>query len=138
MKHSWLSFEQFARLLKLLYQFGYGEAGVHVVNAFTGCRDEAKINAGTCSKPERHSKLQISIMEMLGFDYFYFASKVVNLLIFQNLNTCHLGRTSFCENKHDCVLFSCSQAVILENLMFRKQFCRGRRPETNLKLWHWW
>lgn len=78
---------------------------MHMVNAFTRCQDEARINAGTASKPARHSKLYMSILEMLEFDYFYFASKVVNLLIFQDLNTCHLGKTSFCEDKHDWFVF---------------------------------
>lgn len=78
---------------------------MHMVNAFTGCQDEARINAGTSSKPARHSKLYISVLEMLEFDYFYSASKVVNLFIFQNLNTCHLGKTSFCEDKRDWSLF---------------------------------
>lgn len=55
-------------------------------------------------KPARHSKPYISILDMLAFDYFYFASKVVNLLSFQNLNTCHLGRT-FCEDKDDWFVF---------------------------------
>lgn len=51
---------------------------MHMVNAFAGCQDEAKINAGNSSKPARHSKLYISILEMLEFDDFYFALKVVN------------------------------------------------------------
>lgn len=42
---------------------------------------------------------------MLEFDYFYFASKVGNLFIFQSLNTCHLGKTYFCEDKHDWFVF---------------------------------
>lgn len=78
---------------------------MHMVNAFTGCQDEARVNSGTSSKSERHSKLHISILEMLEFDYFYFVSKVVNLLIFQNLNTCHIGKPSFCEVKHDWFVF---------------------------------
>lgn len=78
---------------------------MHMVNAFTGCQDEARINAG---KPGRQSKLYISILEMLEFDYLYFASKVVNLLIFQNLNTCNLGKTSFCEDKYDWFVFLCT------------------------------
>lgn len=73
---------------------------MHMVNAFAGCQDEAKINAGNSSKPARHSKLYVSILEMLEFDDFYFALKVVNSLIFQDLNTCHLGKT-FGEDKHE-------------------------------------
>lgn len=78
---------------------------MHMVNAFTGCQDEARVNAGTSSKPARHSKLYISILEMLEFDCFNFASKVVNLLIFQNLNTCQIGKTSFCKVKHHWFVF---------------------------------
>lgn len=29
---------------------------MHMVNAFTGCQDEDRINAGISSKPARHSK----------------------------------------------------------------------------------
>lgn len=100
MKHSWLSFEQFARLLKLLYQLRYGEVGVHMGNAFAGCQDAAKINAGNSSEPVRHSKLYRSILEMPGFSNFYFALKVANWLIFQSVNTCHLGK-AFCGDKCD-------------------------------------
>jgi len=78
---------------------------VHMVNAFSGCQDEGRINAGISSKPTKHNKLYIPILEMLEFDCLSFASKVVNLLIFQNLNTCHLGETSFCEDKHDWFVF---------------------------------
>lgn len=78
---------------------------MHMVNAFTACQEEARIGASSPSKPARHSKPYISILEMLGFDYFYFASKVVNLLVFQNLNTCHLGKTSFCEDRLDWFVF---------------------------------
>lgn len=100
MKHSWLSFEQFARLLKLLYQLRYGEVGVHMGNAFAWCQDSAKINAGNSSEPVRHSKLYISILEMPEFSIFYFALKVANWLTFQSINTCHLGK-SFWGDKHD-------------------------------------
>lgn len=44
---------------------------MHMVNAFTECRHEARINAGTSSKPARYSKSHISILERLEFDYFY-------------------------------------------------------------------
>lgn len=78
---------------------------MHVVNAFTGCQDEARINAGTSSKPARHSKLYIPFLEMIEYVNFYLASKLVTVLIFQSLNTCHLGKISFYEDKHDWFVF---------------------------------
>lgn len=44
---------------------------MHMANAFTGCQYEARISAGTSSKPARYSKSHISILERLEFDYFY-------------------------------------------------------------------
>lgn len=68
---------------------------MHVVNAFTGCQDEARINAGTSSKPARHGKLYVPFLEMTEYVNFLFSFKTCDLINFSKLKHVSLRKNFF-------------------------------------------